>query len=107
MPNSSYLFGTYHSNDNDVFEFPDTLYPILENADAVVLETDITEMMLDEDIAHNQLDYKKSNLLHWLIPARGVDNVTYTLYGSDNGRPQFIDMYLDRKSTRLNSSHVR
>jgi len=106
MPNSSYLFGTYHSNDNDVFEFPDTLYPILENADAVVLETDITEMMLDEDIAHNQLDYKKSNLLHWLIPARGVDNVTYTLYGSDNGRPQFIDMYFKQVADNCKKNFI-
>lgn len=93
MSSSSYLFGTYHSNDNDVFEFPDALYPALENADAVVLETDITEMMLDKSINHYALDYRKSNLLHWIIPARGADNVTYTAYGSDNGRPQFIDMY--------------
>ncbi|HLV41085.1 MAG TPA: TraB/GumN family protein [Brumimicrobium sp.] len=93
MSESSYLFGTYHSNDTDVFDFPDALFSILENADAVVLEADITEMMLDETIHNYELDYRKSDILHWVIPARGADNVTYTAYGSDNGRPQFIDMY--------------
>ncbi|HLW30475.1 MAG TPA: TraB/GumN family protein [Brumimicrobium sp.] len=93
MSSSAYIFGTYHSNDNDVFIFPDALYPVLENADAIVLETDITEMMLDESISHYALDSRKSNILNWVIPARGSEKVTYTAYGSDNGRPQFIDMY--------------
>lgn len=106
MPNSSYLFGTYHSNDNDVFEFPDALYSILENADAVVLETDITEMMLDESISQYELDYRKSDLLHWVIPARGADNVTYTAYGSDNGRPQFIDMYFKQVADNCNKAFI-
>ncbi|RYM35881.1 TraB/GumN family protein [Brumimicrobium glaciale] len=93
MQGKAFLFGTYHSNDNDVFEFPDALYSALHEAEAVVLETDITEFMLDESTISPDVGYSKSYLLEWIVPARGADKVTYTAYGSDEGRPQFIDMY--------------
>ncbi|RFC55466.1 TraB/GumN family protein [Brumimicrobium aurantiacum] len=93
MSEKAYLFGSYHSNDNDVFDFPDQLYTALNRADAIVLETDITAFMLDNSLIAPNISYRKSFLLDWIIPARGADKITYTAYGSDEGRPQFIDMY--------------
>src|SRR5690554_6595748 len=102
MQGKAFLFGTYHSNDNDVFDFPDALYPALLNADAIVLETDITEFMLDESTIVPDVGQEKSHLLHWVVPARSVDKVTYTAYGSDEGRPQFIDMYFKQVADNCN-----
>ncbi|WP_107037175.1 TraB/GumN family protein [Brumimicrobium mesophilum] len=104
MQGNAYLFGTYHSNDNDVFEFPDSLYSALLMADAVVLETDITEFMLDESTIIPNLGYNKSYLLKWVVPARSTDKITYTAYGSDEGRPQFIDMYFKQIADNCSKS---
>ncbi|PWH82967.1 TraB/GumN family protein [Brumimicrobium oceani] len=98
----AYLFGTYHSNDSDVFDFPDELYPALLNAEAVILETDITDFMLEESTVVPDVGYEKSNLLQWVVPARATDKVTYTAYGSDEGRPQFIDMYFKQVADNCN-----
>lgn len=88
-----YLFGTYHSNDPDIFNLPDELFSVLHNAEAVVLEADITELM-DEDQYFNrsQFDFDIGPF-DWGIPRENKDEVTYTQYGSDEGRPQFIDLY--------------
>ncbi|PKR81485.1 hypothetical protein CW751_05390 [Brumimicrobium salinarum] len=92
MSESAYLFGTYHSNDKDIFDFPNAVYQALDEAEAVILETDISEIILNDDYNHYFNGYQKTNLLDWIIPARQVDKTTHTAYGSDDGRPQFIDM---------------
>lgn len=93
LTSPQYLFGTYHSNDPDIFNFPDQLYTAINNADAVILETDITELMGDD----RYFDYPSYNfgndIFDWIIPFSNRDKVTFTGYGSDNGRPQFIDLY--------------
>jgi uncharacterized protein YbaP (TraB family) len=104
MRGSAFLFGTYHSNDNDVFDFPDALYSALNDADAVVLETDITDFMLDASTITSNVGRNKSFLLEWILPARSADKVTYTAYGSDEGRPQFIDMYFKQIADNCNKA---
>lgn len=93
LDSPQYLFGTYHSNDPDIFNFPDQLYTAINDADAVILETDITELMGDD----RYFDYPSYNfgndIFDWIIPFSNRDKVTFTGYGSDNGRPQFIDLY--------------
>lgn len=88
-----YLFGTYHSNDPDIFNFPDELYEAINNAEAVVLEADITELM-DQEQYFNRSGYSIDNSpFDWRIPTDNQEEITYTNYGSDEGRPQFIDLY--------------
>lgn len=89
----SYLFGTFHSNDNEIFDFPDSLYVVLNQSEAIVLETDITELMDEADVIKNHSTFYDSTGLDWIMPERNSDEITYTSYGSDEGRPQFIDLY--------------
>lgn len=89
----SYLFGTFHSNDEDIFDFPDSLYTVLNNAEAIVLEADITEVMDEADVIPSNWREYTPRALDWVIPSRSSDDITYTSYGSDAGRPQFIDLY--------------
>ena len=89
----SYLFGTFHSNDNEIFDFPDSLYVVLNQAEAIVLETDITELMDEADVIKNYSSVYDSTGLDWIMPERNSNEITYTSYGSDEGRPQFIDLY--------------
>lgn len=89
----SYLFGTFHSNDNEIFDFPDSLYVVLNQAEAIVLETDITEIMDEADVIKEHSYLNDSTGLDWILPERKSDEITYTSYGSDEGRPQFIDLY--------------
>lgn len=89
----SYLFGTFHSNDNEIFDFPDSLYVVLNQAEAIVLETDITDLMDEADVIKNGPTIYETTGLDWVIPERRSNEITYTSYGSDEGRPQFIDLY--------------
>lgn len=89
----SYLFGTFHSNDNEIFDFPDSLYVVLNQSEAIVLETDITDMMDEADVIKRSWRDFNSIGLDWILPERKANEITYTSYGSDEGRPQFIDLY--------------
>jgi uncharacterized protein YbaP (TraB family) len=89
----SYLFGTFHSNDNEIFDFPDSLYIVLNQSEAIVLETDITELMDEADVIKNYSSVYDSTGIDWIIPEQNSNEITYTSYGSDEGRPQFIDLY--------------
>lgn len=93
LEHPSYLFGTFHSNDNEIFDFPDSLYVVLNQAEAIVLETDITDMMDDADVLKDHSLVYDSTGLDWIMPDRKSNEITYTSYGSDEGRPQFIDLY--------------
>jgi uncharacterized protein YbaP (TraB family) len=104
LENPQFLFGTYHSNDPDIFNFPDQLYSAIHNADAIILETDITELMGDDQY----FDYPSFNygndIIDWIIPFSNRDRVTFTGYGSDNGRPQFIDLYFKQIADNCDKS---
>ncbi|MDX1651481.1 MAG: TraB/GumN family protein [Brumimicrobium sp.] len=93
LKKNSYLFGTFHNNGEKNFDFPDSLYTVLNNSDAVVIEADITEIMEDLDVIKGKWTESLPEGLGLFIPEKGSDNITYTTYGSDEGRPQFIDMY--------------
>lgn len=96
LEKSSYLFGTFHSNDNRLFQFPDSVLWALYTTEGVVLETDITGLM-------DAIDIRNSGY----TPETITDEVRYIFdkkraqasrYGKDNGRPQFIDLYFQRIS---------
>lgn len=89
----SYLFGTLHSNDVRLFQFPDSLYPAFVNSDAIVIETDVTQIYEDYDVRLNFLDF---NLFDKKQAYSTSNRATQTVYGSEDGRPQFLDAFFQQ-----------
>jgi uncharacterized protein YbaP (TraB family) len=89
----SYLFGSMHSNDSRLFQFPDSLYTAFERADAVVLETDVSALFDEYDV---RLDLFNLEILSKNKPYTNSREATTTVYGSEDGRPQFLDAYFQQ-----------
>jgi uncharacterized protein YbaP (TraB family) len=89
----SYLFGSMHSNDPRLFQFPDSLYTAFERADAVVLETDVSALFDEYDV---RLDLFNLEILSKNKPYTNSREATTTVYGSEDGRPQFLDAYFQQ-----------
>lgn len=89
----SYLFGSMHSNDPRLFQFPDSLYVAFEQAEAVVLETDVSALFDEYDV---RLDLFNLEILSKNRPYTNSREATVTVYGSEDGRPQFIDAWLQQ-----------
>lgn len=92
-PKPSYLFGSMHSNDPRLFHFPDSLYTAFVQADAVVLETDLTEIYDEYDVRVNWLNLELFSEDRNYSASR---KATKTVYGSEDGRPQFLDAYFQQ-----------
>jgi uncharacterized protein YbaP (TraB family) len=97
----AYLFGTFHNNALELFDQPDSVFYALSQAEAVSLEVDISEVMGDHDIITRSPNSIPNNL-RWLVQDGG--DVTYTQYGSDAGRPQFIDLYFNQVADQCGKS---
>jgi len=69
-----------------MFNFPDTLYHGFINAQTVVVETDVAALFETYDV---RLDPYKLDIIEKLNQTDG----TRTAYGSEDGRPQFLDAY--------------
>lgn len=89
----SYLFGSMHSNDPRLFQFPDSLYVAFEKAEAVVLETDISALFDEYDV---RLDLFNLEILSKNRPYTNSREATSTVYGSEDGRPQFLDAWFQQ-----------
>ena len=87
----SYIFGTFHSNDPRVFRFSDSTYNALMNADALVIEADMASLFsrTDTRLSKPYLMYDASG-----NPYTTNSKATKTRYGNEDGRPQFLDLYL-------------
>lgn len=86
----SYVFGSLHSNDPRLFRFPDSLYTAFVNAEAVVLETDVRAIydQYDVRISAFNLDLFEKNRSF-----NASREASTTVYGDEDGRPQFLDAY--------------
>ena len=89
----SYLFGSYHSNDSRLFEFSDSTFSAILNAEAIVLEADIYSLFTQYDTRGEKIKLE--------IDANGKPytsnkKASSTKYGSENGRPQFLDAYFQQ-----------
>ncbi len=82
----SYLFGSMHSNDQRMFQFPDSVYVGIANAQAIVVETDVASLFETYDV---RLDGFAIDFIQKNTSKEG----TRTAYGSEDGRPQFLDAY--------------
>jgi uncharacterized protein YbaP (TraB family) len=89
----SYLFGSMHSNDPRLFQFPDSLYVAFAKADAVVLETDVSALFDEYDV---RLDMFNLEILSKNKPYTNSREATSTVYGSEDGRPQFLDAWFQQ-----------
>jgi uncharacterized protein YbaP (TraB family) len=101
LKHPAYLFGTFHNNALELFDQPDSVFYALSQAEAVSLEVDISEVMGDHDIITRSPNSIPTNL-RWLVQDGG--DVTYTQYGSDAGRPQFIDLYFNQVADQCGKS---
>lgn len=86
----SYVFGSMHSNDPRLFQFPDSLYTAFVQSDAVVSETDVRAIydQYDVRISAFNLDLFEKNRSF-----NASREASTTVYGDEDGRPQFLDAY--------------
>lgn len=97
----SYLYGSYHSNDSRIFKLSDSTYSALMNAEAVVLEADIYQLFSEYDI---RLERSKIKFDSQGNPYTSDHKATKTRYGSEDGRPQFLDLYFQQIAYNMNKA---
>ncbi len=90
LKKKSFLFGSLHSNDKRLFRFSDSTYVALEKAEAIVLETDIFSLFEDWDTRKEELTILYDNAGN---PYTASNKATKTIYGNEDGMPQFLDAY--------------
>jgi uncharacterized protein YbaP (TraB family) len=89
----SYVFGSMHSNDPRLFNFPDSLYSAFASVEAVVLETDVTQIYDEYDVRLNLFNFDLFDKKRSFASSK---KATQTVYGSEDGRPQFLDAYFQQ-----------
>lgn len=96
LKNPSYLYGSFHNNSKEVFKFPDSTLWALDQADAVVLETSITEMMNRVDVREKKAWWEFYVTKDITRNKAADEDHTRTSYGDDEGNTQFIDMFFQQ-----------
>lgn len=99
----SYLFGTLHANDRALFDLSDSTYIAFDQAENIVLETDIYRLF-------SAMDTRKT-LPETRIDNQGKSYTTFalnskTLYGSEDGMPQFLDAYFQVLALQLGKNTI-
>jgi uncharacterized protein YbaP (TraB family) len=102
LKHPAYLFGTFHNNALELFDQPDSVFYALNQANAVSLEVDITSIMGQYDLINSGQSIPSS--LKWMV--QDPKNVTYTKYGSDAGRPQFLDLYFNQVADQCDKAFI-
>ncbi|MFM7595454.1 MAG: TraB/GumN family protein [Flavobacteriales bacterium] len=100
---TSYLFGTLHSNDKRLFDFPDSVYASFLSCNKLAVEVNVFDLFMDKDPIPNR------SLL--LLDKRGKlytanDDPTTTYYGNEDGMPQFMDAWFQEKAELLNKEVI-
>lgn len=86
----SYLYGSLHSNDKRLFRFSDSVYVAMKQADYFVLETDVFSLFEKWDTRKDEVKVLYDNQGN---PYTGSSKATRTIYGDEDGMPQFLDAY--------------
>jgi len=89
----SYLFGTLHSNDKRVFYLQDSVYYALDHAQSILLETNIFDYFEDIDPRDKEVVMLFDDLGK---PYTSSNLASKTVYGDENGMPQFLDAYFQQ-----------
>jgi uncharacterized protein YbaP (TraB family) len=90
LTKKSYLYGSFHSNDKRLFQFSDSLYFALSVSDAIVLETDVFSLFENWDTRKGEVNVLFDNKGN---PYTGTNIPTKTIYGNEDGMPQFLDAH--------------
>jgi len=93
LKNKSYLFGSFHTNDKRVFKLSDSTYFALNQADGIVLETDVTGLFVNWDTRRSDVSLLYDNNGKPYTASKEASN---TLYGNEDGMPQFLDAYFQQ-----------
>ncbi|MBM3451856.1 MAG: TraB/GumN family protein [Bacteroidetes bacterium] len=96
LKKKSYLFGTFHSNQKDLFGFSDTLFYALDKVELVALETDIFSLFKKMDVRKDAVELK---LDIYGDPYSISKKASNTVYGDEDGMPQFMDAYFQQYAT--------
>ncbi len=93
LDSKSYLFGSLHSNDRRLFNLTDSTYFALNEAELIVLETDVFSMFstLDTRVSSIDLNYDSEGK-----PYGSSSESSETIYGDEDGMPQFLDAYFEQ-----------
>ena len=89
----SYLFGSFHTNDKRVFNLGDSTYKALNSCSGIVLETDISSLFIELDTRNNDVKFLYDQNGN---PYTSSKDPTFTLYGNEDGMPQFLDAHLQQ-----------
>lgn len=89
----SYVFGSYHSNDPRVFKLSDSTYAAILSSEGIVIEADIYQLFSQYDM---RLDVSNLKFDSEGNPFTSDKKATKTKYGSEDGRPQFLDLYFQQ-----------
>jgi uncharacterized protein YbaP (TraB family) len=90
LKSKSYLYGSLHSNDKRLFRFSDSVFYALNAVQAIALETDIFSLFESWDTRKEEIRMLFDNQG---TPYTGSNKATKTLYGNEDGMPQFLDAY--------------
>lgn len=93
LSSPSYLFGSLHSNDKRVFDFPDSLYVALKDVKSIALETDVFHFFGERELRLNRFNFLFDKNGE---PYSSSSFATRTLYGDEDGMPQFLDAYFQQ-----------
>ncbi len=99
----SYVFGSLHSNDKRLFNFPDSAYIAMMNVDAIALETDIFSIFETVDTRVGTVSLKFDNRGR---PYTEENYASETVYGNEDGMPQFLDAYLQQFCYNANKEFI-
>jgi len=88
MKQKSFLFGSLHSNNKQLFHLTDSTYYALDQATTIVLEADIFSIFDDYD---TRQDYVAMNYDNEGNPYGNSYHASMTTYGDEDGMPQFLD----------------
>jgi uncharacterized protein YbaP (TraB family) len=99
----SYIFGTLHANDRSLFDLSDSVYISFDQAQILVLETDIYRLF-------EKMDTRK-NLPETKFDDQGksytsTSQSSETIYGTENGMPQFLDAYFQVLGLHFNKEFL-
>lgn len=105
-PNSSiksYIFGTLHENNRALFQLSDSTYIAFDKAKKIVLETDIYSLFswMDtrKELPQTRFDNDGNYFSNRLLGSK-------TLYGNEDGMPQFLDAYFQILAFHLNKPTI-
>lgn len=95
--NKSYIWGTLHSNDKDLFEFPDSVFWAFSICQRLAVEIDVFDYFLEKDpvLEDRKILFDKRGKMY-----TSSDEPSATFYGTEDGMPQFMDAFFQEEAER-------